>query len=43
MSIKASNKKFHVLGDIAAVIADISLDDTYSSGGLSFDSKERLE
>ncbi len=42
MSITLSNKKYHILGDLAAVIADVAFDSSYPYGGESFDSDQEL-
>jgi len=42
MSITLSNKKYHVFGDLAAVIADVAFDSSYPYGGESFDSDQEL-
>ena len=42
MSITLSNKKYHVFGDLAAVIADVDFDSSYPYGGESFDSDQEL-
>jgi len=42
MAITLSNKKYHVFGDVAAVIADVGFDSSYPYGGESFDSDQEL-
>jgi hypothetical protein len=42
MAITLSNKKYHVFGDVAAVIADVDFDSSYPYGGESFDSDQEL-
>jgi hypothetical protein len=42
MSITLSNKKYHVFGDLAAVIADVAFDSSYPFGGESFNSDQEL-
>lgn len=42
MSITLSNKKYHVFGDLAAVIADVAFDSSYPYGGESFSSDQEL-
>jgi hypothetical protein len=42
MSITLSNKKYHVFGDLAAVIADVDFDSSYPYGGESFSSDQEL-
>ncbi len=42
MAITLSNKKYHVFGDVAAVIADVGFDSSYPYGGEAFDSDQEL-
>jgi hypothetical protein len=42
MSLTLSNKKYHVFGDLAAVIADVAFDSSYPFGGESFNSDQEL-
>jgi hypothetical protein len=42
MSVTLSNKKYHVFGDLAAVIADVAFDSSYPHGGESFNSDQQL-